>query len=250
MKQTSHDMDAMDAAFDQQCRSILSGSTVPAPAPNEAIFSTGARPLGLGVKLVIIAGACLLAGSWMFLMDSLDSGSEQAVPGPDVHVTQPVTPSPNPSPSNDPVSFEAQSTSLISSESEALVEEQEKTQVLPDTRAEAQMVSGSEDVVEEMRPNAEGVEPLNVVSTESAALSNPESAEVDVAPSQTSVEANHMTTDDVGMDEADKAKLDPVAEEDAEETPETGSPQEEVPSETKAQPVLTLPLTLPSGGGH
>ena len=250
MKQTSHDMDAMDAAFDQHCRSLLSGATVPAPPPNEAIFSTGARPLGLGARLGIIAGACLLACSWTFLMDSLDSGGEQAVPGPDVHVTQPVTPSPNPTPSNDPVPVEAESTSLISSENEASVEEQEKPQVLPDTRAESQMVSGPGDVVEELRPSAEGVEPSNVVSTESAALPNPQSAEVDVAPSQAAVESNHMTTDDMGMDEADKAKLDPVAEEDAEETPETGSPQEEVPSETKAQPVLTLPLTLPSGGGH
>ncbi len=250
MKQTSHDMDAMDAAFDQHCRSLLSGATVPAPPPNEVIFSTGARSLGLGIRLGIIAGACLLVGSWLFLIDSVDSGSEQAVPGPEVQVVEPVAPSPNPTPSNDPVPVAAESTTLITSENKAPVEELEKTQVLPDTRSESQMVSGPGDVVEEMRPNAEGAATLNVVSSEGAAHPNPAIAEVDVAPSQTAVEANDMTTDEVDMEAADEAELDPVVEEAAKETKDAAAPQEDAPSETKAQPVLTLPLTLPSGGGH
>ena len=250
MKQTSHDMDAMDAAFDQHCRSLLSGATVPAPPPNEAIFSTGARPLGYGTRLGIIAGACLLVGSWVFLIDSLDTGSEHAVPGSEVNVTEPVTPSPNPTPSNDPVPVADESTTLTPSENEAPVEELEKTQVLPDTRAESQMVSGPGDVVEDMSPNAEGAEPLNVVSSEGAAPPNPEIAEVDVAPSHTAVEANDMTTDEVDMEAADEAELDPVVVEAAKEANDAGSPNEDAPSETKAQPVLTLPLTLPSGGGH
>ena len=217
MKQTSHDMDAMDAAFDQHCRSLLSGTTEPAPPPNEVIFSSGARPLGFGTRLGIIAGACFLVGSWVFLIDSVDSGSEQSVPGPEVQVTEPVAPSPNPTPSNDPVPVAAESTTLTPSENKAPVEELERTQVLPDTKAESQMVSGPGDVVEEMRPNVQSAEPLNVVSSEGAAPANPEIAEVDVATSQTAVEANDMTTDEVDIEAADEAELDPVVEEGAKE---------------------------------
>lgn len=224
MKDTPQDPQSFDDAFDARCRDVLSPRSVPAPP-----FVPPAAPvMGTRKKVLLAAGAVALLAAGSFLWTADESAP---VPAP-VSTEAPVNSAPVETTHESPIDV---------------------APVVVETPA-AQETAVHEVAVEEATTSTE--------SAPDAAMPVTESAEA-IESTPIVVEVQPATAADVDVDESETPKVTPeVMEAEASDEvvtePNTETPMEEVtaPAEENAQqpdaqeaPVLTLPITLPAGGG-
>ena len=212
--------DAQDAAFDARCRAALEGRAVDAPVPSESLFAA-AEPAGNnGIRIAALALVIAGTAAWgVYRSDAPDSISEEA----------PVT--------------EAEVPSEITGVS------------TPDAAAvELEPIASETAAV----PPAPGAEPEPVASSSPSGSSNepgvmPAAERVGVSASEaSSTRPTAAMEPEVTPKDIEDAPVNSVeAPVDVQEVSEPHSPvEEEAPGEEADKaPTLTLPLTLPSGGG-
>ena len=211
MKDTPQDPQSFDDAFDARCRDVLSQRSVPAPP-----FVPPAAPaMGTVKKVIFAAGAVALLATGSFLWTADESAP---VPAP-ASTEAPVNPT-----SVDVVMPAAQETAV----QEADVEE---------------ATTSAEPTPDAVKPVTEFVEAIESIPVE---VESQSAADVDM--DLTESETPEVTSEVMEGEASDEAGTEPAA----------GTPVEEVttPAEKNAQqpdadeaPVLTLPITLPAGGG-
>ena len=222
MKDTPQDPQSFDDAFDARCRDVLSQRSVPAPP-----FVPPATPaMGTGKKVILAAGAVALlaAGSFLWTADE-----PAPVPAP-ASIEAPVNSAPvettheNPT-DVAPIVVETPAAQETAEHEVAVKEATTSTEPAPDA---AQPVTEP----------AEAVESTPVV--------------VEPQPA-TAVEVNESETLEVTSEVMEGEASDEVVTEPSLETPveEVAAPAEENAQQpdTEEAPVLTLPITLPAGGG-
>ena len=222
MKDTPQDPQSFDDAFDARCRDVLSQRSVPAPP-----FVPPAAPaMGTGKKVLLAAGtvALLATGSFLWTVDE-----SAPVPAP-ASIEAPVNPVPGESTHESPTGV---------------------APVVVETPA-AQEAAVQEEAVEESMTSAEpSPEAANPVAESTEAI---ESTPVVVEPQPaTAVDVNESVTLEVTSEIMEGEASDEVVTEPGIETPveEVATPAEENAQQPDAEeaPVLTLPITLPAGGG-
>jgi hypothetical protein len=237
MKQTSHDREARDAAFDEQVRSMLSEAAVPAPAASETLFAPVATKAGLWGKLGLAAiGGLFLWGAFEL------AGNNPSAPS----VLTPI-----------PASISA-SPSAVTGPSGPAMESSERPDKdgMPDQNAAFEAGGEGGDIAPSTaKPNL-AAEPTAVLGSEAISASGSESTTV---AAEATEKAALSTSDPVsGAEEGPRADAVSPSPDPAAIKAEPASLPEEpkAPSATQDeqqdanQPTLTLPLTLPSGGGH
>ena len=222
MKDTPQDPQSFDDAFDARCRDVLSQRSIPAPP-----FVPPAAPaMGTGKKVILAAGAVALLAAGSFLWTVDESAPE---PAP-VSIEAPVNPVPVESTHESPAGL---------------------APVVVETSA-AQEAAVQEVAVEEAMTSAEPAPEVANPLTESAEAI--ESTPVVVEPQLvTAVDVNESETPEVTPEVMQGEASDEVVAEPIIETPveEVTAPAEENAQQPDAEeaPVLTLPITLPAGGG-
>ena len=209
MKDTPQDPQSFDDAFDARCRDVLSQRSVPAPP-----FVPPAAPaMGTGKKVILAAGAVALlaAGSYLWTADE-----SAPVPAP-VSTEAPVNPAPVETPAT-------------------------------------QETAVQEVAIEEVTTSAEPAPEAPMPATEPAEAIESTPVMVEVQPATaTAADVDESETPEVTPEVMEEEAFDEVGTE-----PNAEPPVEEVtaPAEENAQqpdteevPVLTLPITLPAGGG-
>lgn len=209
--------DAQDAAFDARCRSALEGRAVDAPAPAESLFAA-AEPTGnKAARLAVMALAFAGVAAWGVYRSDVPAPAIEEGPVTEVEAPQEVT---GTSPAE---SGPAQS--------EAVMPEAVASSSAPETEAaELEVTPGpAESNAPAAMPVVEPeVAPAEVVHVSAAPVSEPE------APLETTDPVSPQDVPAESTDIEEPASNDPVP----------------APSEApKNTPTLTLPLTLPSGGG-
>ena len=209
MKDIPQDPQSFDDAFDARCRDVLSQRTVPAPP-----FVPPAAPaMGTGKKVILAAGAVALLAAGRFLWTVDDPAP---VPAP-ASIEAPVNPAPVETPA-------AQETAV----QEVAVED-------PTTSADPT----PNDAKSVTKP-AEAIEPTLVV----VEAQSPAAAAVDLDESETP----EVTPEVMEAEASDEAGTEPNGETPVEEVTAPAEENAQQPDVEKA-PVLTLPITLPAGGG-
>lgn len=241
MKQTSHDREARDAAFDEQVRSMLSEAAVPAPAASETLFAPVATKAGLWGKLGLAAiGGLFLWGAFEL------AGNNPSAPS----VLTPI-----------PASISASPSAVTGPSGPAMEEGMESSERpdkdgMPDQNAAFEAGGeGGNIAPSTAKPNL-AAEPTAVLGSEAISASGSESTTV---AAEATEKAALSTSDPVsGAEEGPRADAVSPSPDPAAIKAEPASLPEEpkAPSATQDeqqdanQPTLTLPLTLPSGGGH
>lgn len=213
----------MDAAFDERCRALLAGRSVTPPPPAETLFAPAGRrsvaPLAMGALLLAGVGI----GGWWW------SGAEKApVPAVDPGTETPVDVE---SPAEAAPVLEVVQPVELAGEADAVDSPQAEAQPAPKTApaepvspvSEAQRVE--ETATRERGPEADAVEPSAEGDVESVDVSAPQ----------------------------EEAALELPVSAAAEESGEQAEPaQKEQPVQESEQGPreLTLPITVPSDGGH
>ena len=222
MKDTPQDPQSFDDAFDARCRDVLSQRSVPAPP-----FVPPAAPaMGTGKKVILAAGAVALLATGSFLL-TVDESAPVLAPA---SIEAPVNPVPVESTHDSPTGV---------------------APVVVETPA-AQEAAVQEVAVEgAMTSAAPAPEAANPVAESAEAI---ESTPVVVEPQPaTAVEVNESETLEVTSEVMEGEASDEVVTEPSLETPveEVAAPAEENAQQPDAEeaPVLTLPITLPAGGG-
>jgi hypothetical protein len=222
MKDTPQDPQSFDDAFDARCRDVLSQRSVPAPPytpPSAPAMSTGK-------KAILAAGAVALLATVSFLWTADEAAPVSA-----------------------PVSTEAP---MNSAPVETTIEVPTEVAPLDVVTPAAQERDVEEVTLEEAGTNTEPVADATKPMTESAEPI--ESTPVVVEPQPAAaVDVNESETPEVTPEVMEAEASDEVGTEPNRETPveERTEPTEENAQQPDAEeaPVLTLPITLPAGGG-
>ena len=209
--------DAQDAAFDARCRAALEGRAVDAPAPAESLFAA-AEPTGnKAARLAVMALAFAGVAAWGVYRSDVPAPAIEEGAVTEVEAPQKVT--------------DASPTDAVSVQADAPVPEAAGIPATPEVEA-----ATSEGAAVAAESNAPAAMPV---------------VEPEVAPA----EVVHVSATPVSEPEAPLETTDPVSPQDvpAESTDiEEPVSNDPVPAPSKAPentPTLTLPLTLPSGGG-
>ena len=222
MKDTPQDPQSFDDAFDARCRDVLSQRSVPAPPytpPSTPAMSTGK-------KAILAAGALALLATGSFLWTADEAAPVSA-----------------------PVSSEAP---MNSAPVETTIEVPTDVAPLDVVTPAAQETDVEEVTLEEAGTNTEPVADATKPMTESAEPI--ESTPVVVEPQPAAaVDVNESETPEVTPEVMEAEASDEVGAEPNQEIPveEGAAPAEENAEQPDAEeaPVLTLPITLPAGGG-
>lgn len=226
MKDTPQDPQSFDDAFDARCRDVLSQRSVPAPPytpPSAPAMSTGK-------KAILAAGALALLATGSFLWTADEAAPVSA-----------------------PVSSEAP---MNSAPVETTIEVPTDVAPLDVVTSAAQETDVEEVTLEEAGTNIEPVADATKPMTESAEPIESTSVAVEPQPAA-AVEGNESempeVTPEVTPEVMEAEASDEVGAEPNHETPveEGTEPAEENAQQPDAEeaPVLTLPITLPAGGG-
>ena len=225
MKDTPQDLQSFDDAFDAHCRDVLSQRSVPAPP----FVPLAAPTMGTGKKVILAAGAAALlaAGSFLWTAD------ESAPVPPPVSTEAPVNPA--------------------------------SVETLLDVPADVTPVDAETPVAQEAVVEVVAIEETTTSSDPAPTAAKPltESAEaIESTPIMAVPQsAASMETDvnDLGTLEAAPEAVEVKATHEVGTEPNGETPVEDAiaPAQKNAQqpdaekaPVLTLPITLPAGGGH
>lgn len=214
--------DAQDAAFDARCRAALEGRAVDAPAPAESLFAA-AEPTGnKAARLAVMALAFAGVAAWGVYRSDVPAPAIEEGSVTEVEAPQEVT---------DASPIDASPTDAVSVQADATVPEAVGLPETPEVEAatsEVVPVAAESSAPAAMPVVEPEVAPTEVVHVSAAPVSEPE--------------ASLETTDRVSPQDV------PAESTDIEE-PVSNDP---VPAPSEAPentPTLTLPLTLPSGGG-
>lgn len=222
MKDTPQDPQSFDDAFDARCRDVLSQRSVPAPP-----FVPPAAPaMGTGKKVILAAGAVALLAAGSFLWNADEPAPESAP----ASIEAPVNPAP------------VETTHENPSDVAPVVVETPAAQETADHEVAVEEAATSPepapDAAKSMMKPAEAIEstPVVVESRPAKAVDVDESETPEVTPEVMEAEAS----DEVGTESNAETPVDEVT-----------APAEENAQQPDAQeaPVLTLPITLPAGGG-
>ena len=214
---TPNSPDARDAAFDEKVRSVLQDRVVEAPAPAPHLFAEAA--VGPMARRSLLAAAVVLtaAATWNLSPEGTEATGPEPTEAP---------------------AFKAPAERVeVESPVEQTVEPQGVSVEVDTEGEEAPAVEEVVEVVEVVE--AEIVEPVNRPEVPAEVA---EVEEVEVPEPQSAAEIE------------DTPVVAPVSEAPASEEVPSAAPSdpESVPDtapESPAAPTLTLPLTLPSGGG-
>lgn len=220
--------DAQDAAFDAQCRDLLQGRIEVAPDPADDLFANAEATRSRGRRIGVAAVALLGAAAWGIsqystdepVTEPVDLAAEPVVPRSTDEVTDWMS-----QPASDAIPAEADHPVPAS-----------PPKAVPTTSSDA-LPPATESAVEVAVSNPAIVE--DAPDTESS----PSSAAVKVQP-PVEAEDGAITApeSEVLLDSEESGQ--PV------EQPVAPEGEEEAPGEVKpTAPTLTLPLTLPAGGG-
>ena len=243
MKETFQNKEGSQAAFDAQVSSMLSGASVSAPAPSEGLFAPATANVSAWGKLgIAVALGVVMWGGLQFVEgDQVNSVQPQASPEQKAQ----------PQVASDQGGIEAVGlTEFDGGEVPNSLEGSAHSEVEfgPEETAPALQVSSLEKTVETaVLPNPSeisGATPLSSappLQTERTSDREVEALEMSI-PLETTEEAFDSEVES-GPKEASPMDV---------QAPETiSNPKKgEVEEEGAKQPTLTLPLTLPSGGGH
>ena len=243
MKETFQNKEGSQAAFDAQVRSMLSGASVPAPAPREGLFAPATATVGAWGKLGIAVALSVVLWAGLKLVEGNQVHSVQPQASPEQTALPQVAP--------DEVGIEeAAVTEFDGDEAPNSLEGSARSEVepAPEESAPDVQVSSLEKTVETaVSPSPSeisGGTPLSSAPPLQAEMvSDQEVAAVEVP---ISVETKEEAFDSEGETSLEEASPTDV------QVPETisNSKKDEEEEEGAKQPTLTLPLTLPSGGDH
>jgi hypothetical protein len=225
MKDDNLHTNPADAEFDAHCRSLLQGRTVAAPDPQAAMFASETTA-GSGRGLFYAGGAILLvAGAIWWAALPPDQDLPNALGSPVIE-------------------------SEVESTTPALEEQMLPASRLDDAVADEVPVPAAEPVVEKVE-SADSRGEVDV-QERSLAASAPEPDETR-GESET-VDVPVVEPASTGMDappesETGGAALASPIEKAGPEVPDVAVPEEKT-EPTEGKPRLTLPLTMPSGGGQ
>ena len=222
MKDTPQDPQSFDDAFDARCRDVLSQRSVPAPP-----FVPPAAPaMGTGKKVILAAGAVALlaAGSFLWTADE-----PAPVPAP-ASIEAPVNSAPVETTHENPTDV-----------APIVVETPAAQETAEHEVAVKEAATSPEPAPEAAKPVTEPTEDIEstpvVVESQSATA-------VEVNDSETP----EVTPEAMEAEASDEVRAEPNAETPVEEVTTPAEENAQQPDAEKA-PVLTLPITLPVGGG-
>lgn len=226
MKDTPQDPQSFDDAFDARCRDVLSQRSVPAPP-----FVPPATPaMGTGKKVILAAGAVALLAAGSFLWTADESAPVSAPASIEAPVDSAPVESTQENPIDvDPVVVQAPAAQETAVQEVAIGEATTSTEPAPNA---AQPVTEPAEAVEST-PVVVEVQPATAADVD-------ESETPEVTPEVTPQVMEAEASDEVG--------IEPNAETPVEEVTTPAEENAQQPDAEKA-PVLTLPITLPAGGG-
>lgn len=224
MKDTPQDPQSFDDAFDARCRDVLSQRSVPAPP-----FVPPAAPaMGTGKKVILAAGAVALLAAGSFLWTADESAPVSAP----ASIEAPVSPAP------------VETTHEIPTDvAPVVVETPAAQETAVQEVAVAETATSTEPAPDAAKPvteSGEAIEPTPIVVEPQPAAA----VDADVDESETP----EVTPEVMEGEASDEVVTEPKTE-----TPvdQVTAPAEENVQQPDAEeaPVLTLPITLPAGGG-
>ena len=221
MKDTPQDPQSFDDAFDARCRDVLSQRSVPAPP-----FVPPATPaMGTGKKVILAAGAVALLAAGSFLWTTDEPAPVSAPASIEVPVPAPVEKTLEAPTEVAPVDVVTPAAPETAVEKVAIEETAISTEPAP-------------DVARPVTESAQAIEPTPDVAEPQPA------AAVDVNASETP----EVTPEVMEGESSDEMGTEPNAETPVEEITAPADENAQQPDAEEA-PVLTLPITLPVGGG-
>ena len=227
--------DALDQAFDEKCRQTLLGREVQAPAPADALFSGQAAAGKSWRRAAMIAGLVIGAAAWGVTR----TGSPTEVPAEPVEFTGPEV-------GSVPVSPAAASEIDMSAPAVTSEVAIEPSHLQPESTAPSTAGEVTEPTPFES-PETSGDEASSGVLVDAEVThSDPIGADA-VVEKEREIQASPAVDVEVTGVVETNSEMQPASEE-VEEVQEVNA-SEEVEERPQA-PTLTLPLTLPSGGGH
>ena len=213
---TPNSPDARDAAFDEKVRSVLQDRVVEAPAPASHLFAEAA--VGPMARRSLLAAAVVLTAAVTWFLSP--EGTEATGPEP-----------------AEAPAFKAPAERVDLEPVEQTVEPQGVSVEVDTEGEEAPAVEEVVEVVEVVE--AEIVEPVNRPEVPAEVA---EVEEVEAPEPQPAAEIEDTPVVAPVSEAPASEEVRPAAPSDLESVPETAP-------ESPAAPTLTLPLTLPSGGG-
>lgn len=218
------DLNEMDAAFDERCRALLEGRSVTPPPPSETLFAPAGRrsavPLALGV--LVLAGAGV--GGWLW--SGADKAPERAV-APEVE-----TPQDGNSSADAAADWEAPE-STESTGAEAVSREPAQSEIIPAAET----------------PSSASEPRLTIVETEEERVLPESSADKDAPQAVLEVDAEPEVSAPSAPQEA-RGSNAPASSEESEDNAMPAQEEEPTESPEEGPRQLTLPITVPSDGGH
>ena len=224
MKDTPQDPQSFDDVFDARCRDVLSQRSVPAPP-----FVPPASPAtGTGKKVILAAGAVALLATGSFLWTVDESAP---VPTP-VSTEAPVNPAP------------VETTLEVpNDEAPVVVETPAAQETVVEVVAIEEATTSAEPAPDAAKPVTESAEAIESTPL----VAEPQSgAAVDLNLNES--ETPEVTSEVMEGEASDEVVAEPILES---RVVEVTAPAEENAQQPDAEeaPVLTLPITLPAGGG-
>lgn len=234
MKEHDHTSDSIDAAFDAHCKAVLEGRSIAAPAPSEALFAASGTTGSHVYRAVGVVALLVCAGGWWMLSptaveDNVQPSALEMAPSSDVLEATPV------SDAHDP---------LLTAPEEGF--SQAADAGLPNGSLSA---GGQGDValaapsLSEAQAGASGPEPEAAVGSLISAVP-PSGASTEASSGAVATPVAEPVLEAEAMMEDESTKPEPSQEIGPEPIPEASRPDD-----GEGRPVLTLPLTLPAGGG-
>ena len=213
---TPNSPDARDAAFDEKIRSVLQDRVVEAPAPAPHLFAEAA--VGPMARRSLLAAAVVLtaAATWFLSPEGTEATGPEPAEAP---------------------ALEAPAERVELEPVEQTVQPQDVPVEVATEGEEAPAVEEVVEVVEAVE--AEVVEPVN---RPEALTEVAEVEEVEASEPQSAAEIEDTPVVAPMSETSAPEEVPSVAPSDLESVPETAP-------ESPSAPTLTLPLTLPSGGG-
>ena len=245
MKETFQNKEGSQAAFDAQVRSMLSGASVPAPAPREGLFAPATATVGAWGKLgIAVALGVVLWGGLQFVEgDQVNSVQPQASPEQTAH----------PQVATDQGDIEeAVVTKFNGGEAPNSLDgsAHAEVEIGPEESAPDVQVTSLEKTIETaVSPSSSeisGATPLSSAPPLQTEMVSGKEVEVEAVEMSNPLETTEEAFDSEAETGSKEASPTDVQVPEAISNPEKGEEEEEGPK----QPTLTLPLTLPSGGGH
>ena len=221
MKDTPQDPQSFDDAFDARCRDVLSQRFVPAPP----FVPPPAPTMGTGKKAILAAGAVALLAAGSFLWTADESAPVSAPASTEIPVPAPVEKTLEAPTEVAPVDVVTPAAPETAVEKVAIEETAISTEPAP-------------DVARPVTESAQAIEPTPDVAEPQPA------AAVDVNASETP----EVTPEVMEGESSDEMGTEPNAETPVEEVTTPADENAQQPDAEEA-PVLTLPITLPAGGG-